>query len=84
MVQRRRRDSARVVVVDGLGSVLLFRIVDPQSPGPPVWVTPGGSTEVGETLADTARRELDTADEVEYFRNGGILHYVLREMARAA
>ena len=27
---------------------------------------------------------VDTADEVEYYRNGGILHYVLREMARAA
>ena len=27
---------------------------------------------------------IDTADEVEYYRNGGILHYVLREMARAA
>ena len=24
---------------------------------------------------------LDTADEVDYFRNGGILHYVLRQMA---
>jgi len=27
---------------------------------------------------------VDTADEVEYYRNGGILHYVLREMAKAA
>ncbi len=27
---------------------------------------------------------VDTADEVEYFRHGGILHYVLRGMARAA
>ncbi len=27
---------------------------------------------------------VDTADEVEYYKNGGILHYVLREMARAA
>ena len=40
--------------------------------------------------ADGARDEVpvlcrvDTADEVEYFRNGGILHYVLRGMARAA
>ena len=25
---------------------------------------------------------LDTADEVDYYRNGGILHYVLRDMAR--
>ncbi len=27
---------------------------------------------------------VDTADEVEYYRHGGILHYVLREMAKAA
>jgi len=27
---------------------------------------------------------VDTADEVLYYRNGGILHYVLREMAKAA
>ena len=27
---------------------------------------------------------IDTLDELEYYRNGGILHYVLREMAKAA
>ncbi len=27
---------------------------------------------------------VDTADEVAYYRNGGILHYVLRQMAQAA
>jgi len=27
---------------------------------------------------------IDTADEVDYYRNGGILHYVLRNMAEAA
>ncbi len=27
---------------------------------------------------------IDTDDEVEYYRHGGILHYVLREMAKAA
>ena len=24
---------------------------------------------------------IDTLDELEYFRNGGILHYVLRQLA---
>jgi len=38
-----------------------------------------GSTE---TIALLCR--IDTADEVEYFRNGGILHYVLRNMMREA
>ena len=27
---------------------------------------------------------VDTADEVEYYKHGGILHYVLRGMAKAA
>ena len=27
---------------------------------------------------------VDTADEVEYYKNGGILQYVLRQMAQAA
>ena len=27
---------------------------------------------------------IDTADEVDYFRHGGILHYVLRQLMKAA
>jgi len=29
-----------------------------------------------------ARVRIDTANELEYFRHGGILHYVLRSLAR--
>jgi aconitate hydratase len=42
------------------------------------------------TRADGSKTEttllcrVDTADEVEYYKNGGILHYVLRGMAKAA
>ncbi|MEZ0225156.1 MAG: aconitate hydratase AcnA [Alphaproteobacteria bacterium] len=32
----------------------------------------------------TVKCLIDTLDEIEYFRNGGILHYVLRQMAKAA
>jgi len=32
----------------------------------------------------TALCRIDTLDEIEYFRNGGILHYVLRSMAKEA
>jgi aconitate hydratase len=32
----------------------------------------------------TVLSRIDTADEVEYYKNGGILHYVLRGMAKAA
>ncbi|MBM3646170.1 MAG: aconitate hydratase AcnA [Alphaproteobacteria bacterium] len=40
---------------------------------------PDGSTE---TVTLTCR--IDTAEEVEYFKNGGVLHYVLRNLAQAA
>ncbi|MEM9750724.1 MAG: aconitate hydratase AcnA, partial [Pseudomonadota bacterium] len=37
---------------------------------------PDGSTKSASLLA-----RIDTADELDYFRNGGILHYVLRKLA---
>ena len=35
----------------------------------------------GETRAVPLRAAIDTFDELDYFRNGGILHYVLRKLA---
>jgi aconitate hydratase len=35
----------------------------------------------GETFTFTARCRIDTANEMEYYRNGGILQYVLRKLA---
>ena len=40
---------------------------------------PNGSVDRTQVLC-----RVDTADEVEYYKNGGILHYVLRGMAKAA
>jgi aconitate hydratase A / 2-methylisocitrate dehydratase len=40
---------------------------------------PDGSSEKLDVLC-----RIDTADEVEYYRNGGILHYVLRNLMKAA
>ena len=50
-------------------------------------LTPGQDVEVAVTRADgstfsfTALCRIDTANEMEYYRNGGILHYVLRKLA---
>jgi aconitate hydratase len=50
-------------------------------------VTPRQHIQVQVTGADggvssfTARVRIDTANELEYFRHGGILHYVLRQLA---
>jgi aconitate hydratase len=35
----------------------------------------------GEEFSFTARCRIDTYNELEYFRSGGILHYVLRRLA---
>ena len=51
---------------------------------------PRQEIEVGVTHADgrttsfPARVRIDTVNELEYFRHGGILHYVLRQLAGAA
>jgi aconitate hydratase len=37
--------------------------------------------EDGSTSSFTARCRIDTYNELEYFRSGGILHYVLRRLA---
>lgn len=58
MTDRIVRNSARVVVVDTTGSVLLCRIDDPRDTKAPLWITPGGGMEPGEDAAATAAREL--------------------------
>jgi aconitate hydratase len=38
----------------------------------------------GKAITFPAKVRIDTPKEREYFRHGGILHYVLRQLARAA
>lgn len=58
--ERYRRRSARVLLVDGAGRVLLFRF--PRTYKRPedghCWITPGGGVDDGETLPEAAAREL--------------------------
>jgi aconitate hydratase len=50
-------------------------------------LTPGQEVTVevtrasGESFSFIAKCRIDTANEMEYYRNGGILHYVLRKLA---
>jgi aconitate hydratase len=44
-------------------------------------ITVTATAEDGQTTAFTARVRIDTPQEVEYYRHGGILHYVLRQLA---
>ena len=43
-----------MIVVDGAGSVLPFRIEDPHDSKPPIWITPGGGVKPDETLGEAA------------------------------
>ena len=38
----------------------------------------------GSTQSFEAKVRIDTENELDYYRNGGILHYVLRELAKAS
>jgi 8-oxo-dGTP diphosphatase len=51
------RPTARLVVLDATGAVLLFKLDGP-APSGTCWVTPGGGVEEGETFEEAARREL--------------------------
>ncbi|MBH0120593.1 NUDIX domain-containing protein [Rhodococcus sp. CX] len=52
------RTSARVVLFDDEGRVLLLRGNDPTTPDVHFWFTVGGAVEVGESLREAAVREL--------------------------
>jgi 8-oxo-dGTP pyrophosphatase MutT (NUDIX family) len=67
-----QRPSARVIVVDESGSVLLFRIEDPQDSKPPLWITPGGGIKPGEAPGEAAARELaeETGLVIDYAELG--------------
>jgi aconitate hydratase len=36
----------------------------------------------GETKEFTLQCRIDTANELEYYKNGGILHYVIRQLLK--
>lgn len=55
---RRRRRTARIVLIDDRDRTLLFRDSDPGLPGSGWWMTPGGGIDPGETDRAAAVREL--------------------------
>jgi 8-oxo-dGTP pyrophosphatase MutT (NUDIX family) len=57
-IRRIRRNTARVLPVNGEGRVLLLHGWDPLRPDDPFWFTIGGAADPGESLAQAAAREL--------------------------
>jgi 8-oxo-dGTP pyrophosphatase MutT (NUDIX family) len=57
----RRRPSARLLILDSAGRVLLFHFVHKTGAlaGQDYWATPGGGLEEGETFEQAAIRELE-------------------------
>lgn len=53
----RRRQTARLLLIDPDDRVLLLRDSDPGAPGATWWLTPGGGVDPGESLAGAAVRE---------------------------
>jgi len=51
---------------------------------PGQWLEADIASANGETRAVPVKAAIDTFDELDYFRNGGILHYVLRGLAKDA
>jgi 8-oxo-dGTP pyrophosphatase MutT (NUDIX family) len=56
---RRRRRTARVLLIDDRDRVLLFADTDPGLPESRWWMTPGGGVDSGETELEAAVRELE-------------------------
>ena len=56
VMTRKPRPAARILLVDGGGRALLFRFTPDDRP--PLWCTPGGAVDPGESYAAAARREL--------------------------
>ena len=67
----------------GLGSDDSFTIKGLADLSPSQDVEVDVTREDGSTFSFTALCRIDTANEMEYYRNGGILHYVLRKLAAA-
>ena len=73
-------ESARSLGLDGSETFDIRGIVDGLQPGSSVTVA--ARKDDGSTVEFEADVRLDSDVDVEYYRNGGILHTVLRKMAR--
>lgn len=79
-LQFKKGESADTLGLDG-SEEFNIQVSDDLKPGELVKVEAKKSN--GETVNFEAVNRIDTPVEIDYYRNGGILHYVLREYRRA-
>ena len=79
-LQFREGESADKLGLDG-SEEFSIDVSDDLQPRDMVPVT--AKKENGETISFEAVCRIDTPVEIDYYRNGGILHYVLRDLAKA-
>ena len=77
-LQFKGSDTRETLGLTGDDSFTILGVADLQ---PRQDVTVEVTRKDGSSFTFTALCRIDTANEVEYFRNGGILHYVLRKLA---
>ena len=76
MTGMRERRTARVLLFDPEGRILLMRGRPPNAPAsPPVWFTVGGGAEPGETVLETAAREILEETGLADARLGAVVWY---------
>jgi aconitate hydratase len=78
-LQFKDNDSQENLGLDGTETYDISGLAGTMKPGQDVSVTITRAN--GDVLNITTLCRIDTADELDYYRNGGILHYVLRQMA---
>jgi aconitate hydratase len=74
-------DTRETLKLSGSETVNIMGIADGVTPGKKLQATV--TYEDGSEKQITLLARIDTAGEAEYFRHGGILHYVLRQLAAA-
>jgi aconitate hydratase len=79
-LQFREGEDREVLGLDGT-EAFDIELSDDLKPGEAVTVT--ATKESGEQIRFTTQCRIDTPVEVEYYRHGGILHKVLRDLAKA-
>ncbi len=79
-LQFRETENREVLGLDGT-ETFAIELSDNLKPGEAITVT--ATKADGETIHFTTLCRIDTPVEVEYYRNGGILHKVLRDLAKS-